>query len=85
MEEIVWEDPPAPKRGHNGMWVERLAPLVERPGEWARVKGPTSESNARATANNLKDRKIKIPDGKWEVVARHVDGKGYVWARYLGK
>lgn len=34
--EIVWQDPP-PKTT-TSVWAERLAPLRERPGQWARIR-----------------------------------------------
>lgn len=36
----------------SGVWVERLAPLRENPGKWARVYGPTNSPHA--LVNNLR-------------------------------
>ena len=78
---VVWEEPPLPRT--KGIWLERLAPLVEHPGEWARVH-ETSSQIARNTAGNLTRGVLMTPPGQWEFAARTVDGKGRVYARYLG-
>jgi hypothetical protein len=77
-------------RGRNveAVWIGRLAPLMERPGEAARVllcAGPS----ARAQCHNLRSGKYRIPEGRWDFVSREldqpIDGNTHgVWARYLG-
>jgi hypothetical protein len=83
--DIVFEDPPPNGAGAEGVWSDLLAPLRERPGEWARVRGPLTISSAGSTAGNLKNGKYAgCPKGDYEAVSRQVDGKAYVWARYVG-
>lgn len=89
MSEIVWEDPPEPKNGHKGVWVERLGPLTKRPGKWARVQERKSSSAAYSAATLIKTgrngkARMRRPLGQWEACVRSVDGKFYVYARYLG-
>ncbi len=80
-EEIVWEDPPPAWRG---IWVTRLAPLVDRPNVWARVYTSPSKNSSLATASNLRKRTVLMPPGRWEVAYRRRDEGGAVYARYLG-
>lgn len=83
--ELVWEEPP-PRRIDRGpgSWVSRLLPLMERPGHWARVKEYDSHAMAAQIVSALRRRKCVPPAGQWEFTSRAVDGKGYVYARYLG-
>lgn len=80
---VVWEDPPEEKAG-TGVWHERLAPLMARPGVWARIAERPQPSTARTVASNLRKRMVRVPEGDWEFVSRQVDGTAYVYARYLG-
>lgn len=89
MSEIVWEDPPEPATGRKGVWFERLSPLMEKPGEWARVLDTLFARTAYGTVTVIKQgksgtRSMNRPPGQWEACARKVDGKFYVYARYLG-
>ena len=81
-DDIVWEEPPPRERkgGHPRVWLERLAPLVERPGEWARILDAETAKRATSTATNLRLGKVKVPPGEWEFAAR---GQR-VYARFLG-
>lgn len=85
MSEIVWEDPPPHNRvsGHS-IWLRRLTPLIEHPNRWARVAAFDSQSGAGSAAGHLKRGVLKSPPGRWEFVSRGIDGKFYVYARYLG-
>ena len=84
-DEIVWEDPPKiVRRGRDGIWRERLAPLVEKRGAWARVRQCATPSQAASWASNLRRRQVLVPPGKWEFKARTARGSSYVYARYLG-
>lgn len=82
MAEIAWEDPPAiiKSGGAPQKWAKLLSPVMERPGCWARIAEYATASVARTTASNLRHRKVVIPDGVWEFVAR----EGRVYARYVG-
>ena len=90
MDEIVWEEPPETRRGHPGptVWQRRLAPVVERPGEWAWIVD-TPPNMARGFARTMKAGRIMTPDGtlpqEWEAVCRTVDGKPRLYVRYLPK
>lgn len=78
----IREDPPKPNTPV-GIWVERLEPLLESPGEWFRVHETKSRNYATSSVSELRQRNLKIPlpDHEWEFTAR-----GHrVYARYMGK
>lgn len=50
--EFVDELPKIERSVESGVWVKRLAALRERPGQWARVYGPTNSPHA--LVNNLR-------------------------------
>lgn len=81
MTDIVWEDPPTKSR--YGAWAERLAPLRERPGEWAKF----GKANSSTVTNINRGRLSGITAGDYE--ARGVDqqrnGECTLYVRYLGK
>ena len=85
---IVWEDPaPAgPSFGpRQKKWNALLDEVARRPNEWALVQTKTSRQLAHATATNLRLRKVTVPPGEWEFVARRREGGDFgVFARYLG-
>jgi hypothetical protein len=84
-DEIVWEDPPPAKQGGWLPWRDRLQPLRDRPNEWARVSNFPTVAAARSIAGPLSAGKIAVPEGKWEFTARELeDGRGAIYARYLG-
>ena len=84
-DEIVWEDPPPSSRGGRLPWGDRLKPLIERPNEWAQVTTFPTGAAARSIAGTLRQGKGTVPEGKWEFTARELeDGRGAVYARYLG-
>jgi hypothetical protein len=75
--EIVWQDPPP--KASTSVWAERLAPLRERPGEWARIREaqPAQISGLRqrlVRTAALKDvfefRSHKVSDTQAELYAR---------------
>lgn len=87
--DIVWEEPPTTTRPRTSIWEEGLLPLVDRPGQWARIyEGHLA--TARGYTSNLNKRRFSIPhpDHEWEFQSRQekVDGKpvGKIWARYIG-
>ena len=82
---IVWEDP-RPQDPNRSHWVDKLAPLLERPGQWARVH-EVAHSSAWVIANQLRKGEKPVPAGRWEFAARGNEDnpkRGYVYARYLG-
>ena len=72
--DVVWEKPSF------GPWFDRLEPVMERPGKWARVYEAPTPQTANTTASGLRSGRFKIPDGEFEF---KYDGIG-VYARYLG-
>lgn len=89
--EIIWETPP-PKSSRNSQsdtWVDRLSPLVEKPGEWARV-WEGAVSTARSYTTSLRSRKFPIPNpgDSWSFVSRSLDTdktRGRLYACYVGE
>lgn len=84
VEEIVWEDPPSKRSSAPSIWAEILAPLVERPNTWARIRtGPPA--SMYSMAGNLRNND-SVPPGIWDFAARKIDDEtGGLWARYLGE
>lgn len=83
MGEIVWEDPgpSGKKRSPDGCWRDLLAPLRDRPGEWARVK--TGGHTVRAEGSNIKRGDyLGIEKGEFEAVTRQTD-QDHEWALYV--
>jgi hypothetical protein len=81
--EIVWQDPPARNAGAAGRerkWVTVLAPLLERPGQWARVLALPDPKRANGVAGSIK-KAAGLEREQWQVVSRG----GEVYARYLGE
>jgi hypothetical protein len=79
----VWEEPPGTHYHKVPSWESTLAPLMERPGDWARVRELTPNS-ASTTVGHLHHRRLNYPAGRWEFTSRVRDGRGYIYARYLG-
>jgi len=95
--EFVDELPTVKRKGReSGVWKERLEPLYERQGEWAKVYGPTN--NPHAVINNVRQGNAagidaedfsfagRILDTITEVDEETGEEKevkeGYVYARY---
>lgn len=89
------ELPPPQRRGRKpGVWIPRLQPLMDDPGEWYIVaRGKYDNITRKASFLKKKDDegrdKILKPPGKWEFATRvetEVDGvkMGALYARYLG-
>lgn len=73
---IQWkEPPPSGSKPFEAVWLKRLAPCVEKPGEWALVVTRKTPELAKHMANRLRRRRQRIPepDGEWEFAARGVD------------
>jgi hypothetical protein len=80
---FAWTDPPdrSGRRTRTGIWLERLGPVMEREGTWARVYRCPTKDAASSMVSNLRSGRSKPPPGKWEF--EH-DDEGFVYARYLG-
>lgn len=84
MDEIVWEDPPLSHAGPTGpRWADRLAPLRERPGEWANLGRHNPNYVTQINQGSL----TGIEPGEFEAVGRRSsgDGKRDLYVRYIGK
>lgn len=85
--EIVFEEPPVNwgRSSRHRSILRELQPLIERPGEWARVRGPIDKTPASNFARCLrKGQAAGISPGDFEATARSLNGTYYVWARYVG-
>ena len=93
-EGITWEEPPhlgsrSDTAERTGKYVTLLAPLVERPGDWARIVTYDKARTAYAKAGAFKSGKFPLPpivSGEWEFIARTVNRstREYaVFARYV--
>ena len=81
----VFEELPAPRRGQRSMWPPVLEKLRERPAEWARVGSCKDSAAAGRVVHHLRARKLAVPPGVWAFAARTgEDGRGLIYARYLG-
>lgn len=76
---ILWEPPP-PKQVQ---WKAKLAPFMERPGEWGKVPGDYHFT----TCSHLKSGKLGGLSGKWEFASRKTQDhrRVVIYARYLGE
>lgn len=68
--------PPAVKRGRQGIYDPLFAELKAMPGQWARWQESTG---AKASSCSQYLRKLGL-----ESASRTIDGKIYVYARYVG-
>lgn len=88
LSKIRWENPPKiaarPPRPRS-VWQRRLFPLKARPGKWARVAEMkvTSAYTAVAALNNGRYTKFGIYPREWEFTSRNVNGRGFIYARYM--
>jgi hypothetical protein len=85
--ELKWgEPPPIVNKPRAGVWALRLAPLKDRPGEWACI-GRFFSSTAAAIR---KGRLEGVPAGDYETTLRDYqrppegDNKGDLYVRYIG-
>lgn len=86
---IVFEEPPASKRGTKSIHHRRIAAVLrDRPGEWARVRTGTTRSSVDACAHQIRTGRL-VPYGparSFEAVARTMENGQYVvYARYVGE
>lgn len=81
---IQWGLPPAPGRTKRD-WATIVQALKGRPGEWARIETCSSQAAAGALAQQVRrSQPVPLRDGRYEAVARSVDGSYAVFARYVG-
>lgn len=92
---VVFEDPPGLERSTAGWWLDVLAVVQQRPGEWARIEeGLTLEQahdrkrygRCGLTTNR---RPRRIDPSQWEFKVGEVDGltgryRYGLWARFVG-
>jgi hypothetical protein len=87
-DEIVFMDPPRPMvgKGATGKTAARVAPLRERPGEWARIRSDVKPGTAASYAAVIrKGRSHGIEEGEFEVITRsNGDGTSDIFARVIG-
>jgi hypothetical protein len=93
--ELVWCEPPnavtsGPTKGHKQTkWADILAPMMDRPGQWARVAVRKTSAAAACCAQDIRKGHIGgFEPGEFEAVSRLIDGENGreygVWARYVG-
>lgn len=81
----VFEELPAPSSPSRSQWPPILSKVMEQPGEWARVASTKNSSAASRVVQALRQRKLRVPPGRWAFAARTSDdGRGLVYARFLG-
>ena len=87
MEGLVWEDPPLENRGGGVNHQHVAQQLRTNPGAWARVSTYATAASAGAMAQSVRRALLTAyqPEGAYEAVSRTVEGKYYVYARYVGR
>lgn len=87
---IRWEEPPPakaatrPQAGHS-RYAAIAAELRAHRGRWAVVyEGRTTGGTALATHIRMGHMKCFTPAGDFEATMRAINGRGLVYARYLG-
>lgn len=78
-DEPVYEAPTQPRK--TGKYEQVLQPLMDNPGDWAKIGEYKSADSAYQAAMNLRNARYKIPSeaSSWEFVS---EGQT-VFARYL--
>ena len=71
-------------RGKTGIWIERLRPLLERPGVWAKVHQTDESQQASNAAAAIRRGSVILPPGLWDAHARKLNGEHWVVACFLG-
>jgi hypothetical protein len=88
MTDIQWETPAEDGRTHRHGWLDlrpTAAVLKTKPGEWAKIVTVDEPRKAGGISQTIRNgRRGGFRDGTWESVSRTVDGKGVVYARYVG-
>ena len=85
--DIQWEVPPPATRGRSAAPDPIAEALRKNPGEWARIAVKDKQATANSLAVTIKrgTRKGFGPAGSFESVTRSLDGKGIVYARFVGQ
>jgi len=79
---LIREDPPTKKGRFATDWGLELAPAVNEPGVWFKVKAYETPTVAHQTASRIRKGWVKsLPSGKWEAVSRGLT----VYVRFLGE
>jgi hypothetical protein len=75
-----------PPPGSQGRWVNRLLPLLDRPGVWALVNTCKNPKEAYKLQANLMSRQVFIPepDHVWNFAARGCEVYGVYRGRKRG-
>lgn len=81
-DEVEFIESLPPKTGGGTSWVQRLTPLLKRPGIWARIFVADNPELASNHQSNLSRRAVRIPepDHEWSFAARGCE----VYAVYRG-
>lgn len=91
--DLIFEEPPTrtATRGRPAVWSKKLEALKEYPEKWVRIaEFESSDKNsgvnkARDAARRLRNGQASVPEsGEYEFNHGEVDGKGAVYARYMG-
>lgn len=80
--DMVWEEPPRPKRGRPFDYAEHLLALRSHPQRWARLDVYGAKTKASMTASRLRK---SLPD--FEFTGRvnwPEEGHSTLWGRYIG-
>lgn len=87
MSGLVWEDPPPAERRKRSQWGQVADQLRARPHTWARIRECRSNAAARSTATQIRRgrRDGMEPAGSFEAESRTVDGRHFVYARFVGE
>jgi len=75
-----------PPQSYNRPWVNRLLPLLDRPGVWALVHTADNPEQANKVQSNLHQRQVYIPepDHVWQFAARGCQVYGVYRGRKRG-
>lgn len=86
LDKFVAEEPPAQSihRGRPAIWGQKLEALKGNKGEWMKVATYGDRTKARDAARRLRTGKVKGLTGTFEFASAEVDGKGVLYARYMG-
>lgn len=80
-----WENPPAQTRGSASPdELEAAAQLKTQPQTWARILEFDTSTKAGAVAQLINNGTRAAFREGYEAKSRTIDGKGYVYARFVG-